>query len=202
MNRLTPFQARRQAFWLNVGGWTFGLACMALLVVAALKSIYTLAQTARTPFEAALAVPLGRAVAFLYSIPQSIAPAVTDWVWRAAPDLNLRAPLIAAENAGILAVYFLLLLSLIPRGRATRLRRALAEHEQRMQQIYWEETARQRMRAGVPLQEVENQLEIKISIENQKAPWHTTLIGIIVLGVVLPLVVDVIKIIVGLAKLP
>lgn len=199
---LTLPQARREARWLNFLGWSVGSLCMLLLVVAMLKGIHTVSVASTTGVAGALAAPFRRAIEALVAIPWNLAPTITDFIWWVAPDLHLGGPLLSSDNASFFGVYFLLLLSMLPRGRAIRLKRAIAEHEQRMQQIYWEETAREAFRAGVSRADIEHKLDVRVSIQNQKAPWHTRLIGVVILGIVLPLIVEVLKVVVGLAKLP
>lgn len=194
---LSLSQARRQAFWLGVVGWVLGIACLGLLVVSALKGVYgVVSASTASPFV----TPFRRLIEGIYGMAAEVAPTLTELVWKLAPQLDLSGPLIAPGNWGFFLVYFLMLLSLLPRGRATRIRRALAEHQAHMQQVVWAEQVRQKMSAGASAVEAQQGLDIRISVENQPVAWHQGLWGVVVLGIALPLVVDLIKLYVGLSK--
>lgn len=199
MNSMTPTQARRQAYWLNVLSWLIGAVSFLLLATSLLKGVYAWGAA---PDASPLAAPFGRLAASVYGLLEGMAPPLMALLWQLAPDLNLRGRLISADHSGIFVLYCLMLLSLLPRGRASRLLRAVAEHESRVQQIIWEEQVRGLIGAGLSAAQVQQGLDVRISIESQRTPWHQRLFGVIVLGLTLPLVVDVIKILVGLAKLP
>lgn len=110
--------------------------------------------------------------------------------------------LISTKNWDLFAIYFLLLLSIFSRGRAVRIRKALTEHDRRVQQIIWEKDVRDQLDAGVYAQSTQLGIDFRVSFEKQPEAWHQGFIGVVVLGIVLPLVVDLVKILVGLAKLP
>lgn len=195
-------EARRQALCLSLAGWMAGLFCLMQLGVAGLKGIYVLSLTAATRGEQGITAPFRHAIEVLYAIPARVAPDITAFVWGAAPELNLRGTLLSLDNAGFFAIYAVLLLSIWARVRAFRLRRPMAEHEHWRQQLHWEKTARAKLRSGGARSELGQEASTRASTENEKLPWHTTLVGVVVLGIALPLIVDVVKILVGLAKLP
>ena len=183
-------QARRQALWLAVWGWVVGIVSVALLSVALLKGIYGLHESS---IASPLTASMRRLVASLYFAAHSWSPSLSQWLWGLAPDLDLSVSLFTQTNWGVLFFYLLLLLSTIARGRALRIRQALAEHEERMQQIFWEEEVRSKIRNGASLGDVQQNVDIRITLDNQPTPWHQGLLGVVILGIALPLAVDAIK---------
>ena len=191
---------------LQVLAWVVGLGCLALLAIAFLKGLYALASTA-TPagLEAAFMKPIGSLITHLYAIPATHAPEITRWIWNLSPELHLREALFSMGHLGFLSTYAVMLLSIWIRARSARTIQAIDERHQRLKEIEWDESVRQRIRAQsfpeITSPPVSNDPPMPPDT-TPKTPWHQTLLGIIVLGIALPVVADLIKILIGMTKWP
>ena len=187
---------------MRVLRWTgrfLTVVAVVALLLAVLKGFYGLgsAPARSDPFAgvwSSLAQLIGRA----YGAAASFAPPLVEFAWRLAPDIDPRRPIWNGASLGFWIAYVMLFIGIAMRSDATRWQRELAEHRKRMQQIVWEEEARSLVATGTSSDEALSRLELKLTIAPPPSAWHTSLAGVVVLGLALPLIVEIVKVWVGL----
>jgi hypothetical protein len=199
---LTMRQALWRMRWLRWGGRVLSAVCVLLVFVAAIKGIYSLASYEASGLLAALWNGIKRLIESLYAGVSQAAPGMAGALWRMAPDLDLRRGLFDRAHVSFWLVYAAMFVGVYMRGQANRIGGAIRQHRDRMQQVLWDEQAREQMRQGVAVDVIEQRLDVRISLESQPTPWHQKGWALIAMGILLPLFVEVLKIFLGLAKLP
>lgn len=188
---------------LRLGVGVVGLLmCTLLLLVALLKGLYGLTQTNADPAFSLLAANVAGVIRKLYAAVAVHAPSLAAWLWAsAAPDINLRAALFASEQRGLWLLYATLF------GCAATVRRArarlsqLAQHKQWVAQIEAEERIRKRVRG--PQGSARAGASERQTVPPSPPPkWQTTWWGVLFLAVAAGVATDIIKLLLGLSKLP
>ncbi len=194
-------QARRRVRWFR---WTGRALCWAtglLLFIALLKALYFLYEHASTPIERlVLGVP-GKLVVLMYQGLHGVSAVTTEGLWKLAPNIDLRAPW-STGSFGFVATYFLFLLGIYLCGQANRIDARIVQTMHRVEEMIWEETLRNQVRGGATAQDVLSRTDITISLEGQQPPWYQRPWGLVLYGISLPMAVEILKVVVGLAKLP
>jgi hypothetical protein len=198
----TMKQALWRMRWLRWGGHVLSAVCLLLVLVAAVKGIYSIASYEASGPLAALWNAVKRLIESLYAAASQAAPWMAEALWRIAPDLDLRRGFFDRVHVGFWLVYAAMFVGVYMRGQANRISGAIRQHRFRMQQVLWEEQAREQMRHGVAIDDIEQRLDIRISLESKPTRWHQTGWALVAMGILLPLIVEVLKVFLGLAKLP
>jgi hypothetical protein len=199
---LTIAQANRRMRMLRWGSRIAFAIGSVMLLLALLKGLYSMASAQTQGPFAFLWLPIVRLVANLYGAAEAYAPRLTKLLWSTAPNLDMHLPLWAGTSIGFWLAYALVLAAGYMRGAANRWARELAEHRKRIQQLVWEQEAIRQLGMGAEPADVVRTLEMRITLKTPPPPWHGTLAGMIVLGIALPVIVELVKILLGLAKLP
>lgn len=137
----------------------------------------------------------------LYGWLASFAPTFTAFVWDLSPTLNLRDPGLVGSG-GFLLCYAVFLLGSYLCGRANRIKLRVAETMRRVEEMMWQEALRVQVRHGLNPADAVAKLNINISLAGAEPAWYQRFWGLVLLGIVLPMAVEVLKVVVGLAKLP
>jgi hypothetical protein len=197
---LSLSQARRRLATFRWTGRTLVVASAVLLLFGVLKAVYLLATQAPFGIErAVLSVPANLIVAF-YNWLTHWAPQVTQLLWEHSPDLDIHRPIFA--NGGFIATYLVLLIGGYLCGQANRIELRIAKTMQRVEELMWEESLRRQFVAAADPAQAMAHLNLSISLIGQDAPWYQRPWGLVLFGIALPMMVEVLKVVVGLAKLP
>lgn len=172
-----------------------------LLVASFLKAIYLLGESALAGGERVLLSAFAKLVAMLYHALDAVLPWVAQGLWELSPDLDLRMPW-SMNSWGFFITYALFLTGGYLCGQANRIALRISEVMRRVEELMWEESIRQQLRSGETPARALQQLNLTISLEGQQPPWYQRPSGLILFGLALPMIVDVLKVLVGLAKLP
>jgi hypothetical protein len=200
-NMLSLHQAHSRLFWFRWGGRALFVISGVLMLFGLLKAIYVAAEQAPTTMERSILAVPARLITLFYSWLESFIPWVVAPLWRMSPDLNLRGP--GLDNSGgFFAAYLVFLLGGYFLGQANRIAIRIAQTMQRVEEMMWEASLQAQLRAGATQEEARAQLNVNISLAGQDPPWYQRPWGLILFGIALPMAVEVLKVIVGLAKLP
>jgi hypothetical protein len=173
-----------------------------MLFFGLMKSIYFLSSHAGTGIGRTVFGAPARLIEMLYGWLESFAPNLAKAMWIWAPDLRLGSTLVSSENANFFSVYVAALVGGYLCGQANRIEARVAQTMRRVEEMMWEESLRQQVRGGAsPVQAMEN-LNLTITLAGQEPPWYQRPGGLVLFGIALPMVVEVLKVVVGLAKLP
>ena len=171
------------------------------MLLGFLKAIYLSIQQAPPGLERWIFVVPSRLIEHFYGWLDGLSPWVAATLWRVSPSLSLRDP--GLDNSGeFFAVYLLFLLACYLLGQANRIAARIAQTMQRVEEMMWEASLQAQLRGGITQEDARAQLNINISLDGQKVPWYQRPWGLVLFGIALPLIVEVLKILIGLAKLP
>lgn len=192
MSYVSVRKIERKAFWYRVIGTVCMAACVVMLVTSGAKAIYLLSRSSANAFDGVFVAPFGRLVAFAYHSAAEWAPSTVELVWRLAPHWTSGS---LYPGNGVLGVYLLLFAGMYLRNRGREYKALLTEFRRRVLLRRMEENelgVRVRRDRTVPV----------AAAGLPSLPWHQGVTGTIVLGLALPLAVEVLKLFLGLAKLP
>jgi hypothetical protein len=195
-------QSKNASRLMLAAGTTLHALALLVLLVSLVKAIYTFALPPNHDVFAALASKIVHAIQWAYAEVAALAPSLAAWLWSsAAPDLDLRQPIWAFEHRALWAVYAMLFVGAAMTGRARARLAQIAAFQDWSARIQLEERLRMQVRQGsVPL--ATTQVEPETTMPPLKLRWHTTWWGVVALTVGAGLMTEVIKVVVGLAKLP
>lgn len=184
---------KRQAFWYSLLGNLFIAGSVVLLATGVAKALYLLSlHPGANALDDVFIGGFGRIIAFAYQAADELAPLTAEFVWKVAPRWTFGS---WNPGAGVLGVYLLLLVGVYVRSRGHEYRKLLKVFRERMLLLQLEENER-----GVRL--ARHRTVPDAVVEPPSLPWHQGATGTILLGIALPLLVQLIQLAVGLAKLP
>lgn len=184
---------QRKAFWYPLLGNVCIAACAVFLVTSAAKAVHLLSRRpSANALDDVFIGGFGRIIAYAYQSAAEHAPLTAEFIWKLAPSWTLYS---WNPGNGVLGVYLLLLAGVYLRSRGHEYKKLLKVFRERMLLRQLEESER-----GVRI--THDRTAPVVAVDAPSLPWHQGARGTIVLGILLPLIVEFLKVLVGLAKLP
>jgi hypothetical protein len=198
-------QARRRQLVLRWGGQGLSLLALVALALAAIQALYLRAEFAGDLLPQ-LAFGYRKLIESGYAALARVEPfsGLTAWTWRHIPTWHIDALLFEQKQWQMQILVAALMLGVLARARARVLRQSIAEHLARVQQLVWEMEARRKIGQWFPDDTepaaTREALELTVQIPSTKLPWQASWWGLVVIGVAVGLLVEVLKLVFGLAK--